>query len=278
MSRSKKRGSDIQNPVKHYIQWAGKEGKLYIFDKSKGEKGERVFFKDLKFAVLDQLHTVTGFQKGRNGKGKGIYGTEVWDVKTEKMTVWVGGEKQAEDYYENLKGINGLKYAKNVYIAIFRTDGEVELGRITLTGSSFSGWLNFLAGKEEYKDQGKIANLYDAGILISGRTKQKTNGDTKYYEPKFSTFELTEEDEELLEEMDRELQNYLETRGKVERTTANQEVDEEEEEEEEDAPAPKPRKSTTTKRKAQPAEPEEDDEEYDEDDHEDAEDLEDLPF
>lgn len=255
MSRSRPRASGPETPVKYNVKWSGKDGVLTIYDRQ-SKKEQQV--KTVDFVVLDELHTVAGFKPGRrNEKGKPIRGTEVRDVKNDEISVFIDGKKVDTGVWAELKeGINGIKYAKSVYIGLINKKGVMEIAKFTLSGSGFSGYLNFLNAQEEYEGMEKVKQTAPGvGITLVGKSKLKTNGDSKYYEPMFDVFELSDDEEDTATELDQELQKYLDAvfDNKVQATV------EEEEEEEEDEPR---RTSTRTapKRNSQKEEEEEDDE------------------
>lgn len=247
MSRSRPKART--SPVKHYFEWSGSEGKLYYYDK---EAKENVYFSKLKFVVLDELHTVSGFSDEHNN---GIRGTEVQSLD-QPITVYIGKKKHSTGLYADLKSsVNGLKYAKSVYLGVITKKDGIEIAKLTLKGAAFSAWINFLNGKEEYAEDGKVDMFGEGvGITIVGKSKQKKKGNTKYYEPKFEAFELSDEENEEALTLDEELQAYFDqTPSKAD-----------------DNP-----KDTTP---ASTADDEPEEEEEEEEAHEDAQDEDDLPF
>lgn len=249
MSRSRP-NNKLTSPVKHYFDWSPSQGKLSFWDK---EKKEDVFFPKLNFVVLDQLHTVAGFSKKHNN---GINGTEVRDLKT-PITVYIGKKKEATDVYVNLKNnVTGLKYAKAVYIGILKKDAPMEIAKIVFTGSTFGAWLNFINGKEEYDGEDSVnVTAERVGVKIVGKTKLKTNGSAKWYEPKFQVFTTSEEEDAEAVSLDTTLQDYLDS--KIARVSTPEEKEQVTSDESEDQDY---------------------EEEKEEEEQEDAEDLNDLPF
>lgn len=243
MSRSRP-NTRTKSPVKHYFEWSGSEGKLYFYDKA---KKQNVYFPNMKFVVLDELHTVSGFSKDNN---TGIRGTEVRDINT-PITVWIGKKKHTTATYSELKNsVNGLKYTKSVYIGLVKKDGSLEMAKLTLKGAAFSSWINFLKGAEDYVKNDAVDPFADnVGIEIIGKSKQKKNGATKYYEPKFATFEMDEDQGALATTLDDELQTYFDNTLSKNDDNANpsvidnddekdQDTEQEEEETDEDQKAP----------------------------------------
>lgn len=254
MSRSRP-NKNAKSPVQHYFEWSGSEGKLYFYDK---EAKENVYFPKLKFVVLDELHTVTGFSDKHNN---GIRGTEVRELDS-PITVWIGKKKHSTDTYANLKtSVNGLKYAKSVYIGVIKKGGTMELAKLTLKGSAFSAWVNFLKGAEDYAENSSVDQFGEGvGISITGKSKQKKKGTTKYYEPKFESFDLSEQEDATAIELDSQLQEYFDNTPTSKDDNPNEE------------------KEQTPATNAEDPEPEDDPEVEAEEEHEDAEDVDDLPF
>lgn len=256
MSRSRPRASGPETPVRYNVKWSGKDGVLTIYDRQSKKEQE---VETIDFVVLDELHTVAGFKSGRRGeKGKPIRGTEVRDVKNDEISVFIDGKKVETGVWAELKDrVNGIKYAKSVYIGLINKKGVMEIAKLSLSGSSFSGYLTFLNATEEYEGFDKVKpTAPGVGITIVGRSKLKTNGDSKYYEPMFDVFDLSDEEEDTATELDGELQKYLDAVFNN-RIQANIEEEQEEEEDEE------PRRTstrTTPRRNAQKEEEEDDDE------------------
>lgn len=257
MSRSRP-NKNRKSPVKHYFDWSGSEGKLFFYNK---EEKENVYFPKLNFVLLEgDLHTITGFSKKHNN---GIRGTEVRDLNN-PITVWIGKNKHSSGKYSDLKSISGLKYAKPLYIAMLKKDGSFELAKLTLKGAAFSAWINFLKGAEEYAEAGSVDPYGEGvGIRIVGKSKMKKNGATKYYEPKFELFDLTDEQDEEAIELDKELQEYFDETPSTTDDNDNDPIDESDDDGDDNS--------------SEDADDEQEDEETEEE-HEDAEDVDDLPF
>ena len=207
MSRSRPT-KRLKSPVENYFDWAGKKGELSFWDK---EKKERKYFPKMKFVVLDELHTVGGFHPASD---KPIRGTEVRNLKEEKIKVWVGGKEHSTGYLDDLKeDIKGLKYQKSVYIAVLQK-GKASLAKLSLISSSLGAFIGFTEGSGDYDGNGKV-DLYEEGkgVAIAGKSKLKKKGDNKWYEPTFEIMDISEEEEAEALRLDGILQEYFDARA-----------------------------------------------------------------
>ena len=215
------------SPVKLYLEWAGgsDHGKISYWDRA--EKKNK-YLKGLKFVVLDERASVSGFSEEKNSK---IRGTEVKNTKTEKMRVWVGkASKPIEGFYQDLKTqVSGLRYAKVLYVGVFTNEG-LQLCKLTLDGAANSAWMNFTKGEENYKEGHGPVNLMTHGVSVIGRVPKK-KGSNNYYEPLFEAFELDEQQSKMADDLDKLLQEYFDgaVNGDQSVTTNSSQVAEEEE-------------------------------------------------
>lgn len=210
MSRSNKQlQTNVESPVKFYFEWSGGEGYLKYYNK---ETGKNVVVPKMNFVVLDaSLHSVSGFS---DKYSSGIRGTEVRDLKKEEITVYINGQSPIKGMYDDLKNkVNGLKYAKPIYVGAIGKDGEINICKITLKGAALSSWLDFLKGDGDYAGKDKVNPYGDnIGITITGKSKPKKKGSTTYYCPNFEVIEITEEQGSEALELDKQVQLYLDSK------------------------------------------------------------------
>lgn len=218
-----------KSPVKLYLEWAGSSDHGMISYYDRDEKKNK-YLKGLKFVVLDERSSVSGFNEEKNC---GIRGTEVKNTKKEQIKVWIGkAKKPIEGFYQDLKSqISGLRYARVLYIGVFTKDG-LELCKLTLDGAANSAWMNFTKGAENYEGKGTV-DIMTHGVNVIGRVAKK-KGSNNYYEPLFEAFELSEEQGKQADDLDRLLQEWFDgasnDSGEKGTTTSTQSSDEVEEE------------------------------------------------
>lgn len=198
MSRSQ---PNLKNPATRFMQWRGGEeggGRVTWYDKETEEEKEVKL--PFSFIVLDELNTIAGFSKKDRS---GFWSNEVKNmskeefvVKTKSGTVAIG---KYADISDEIKG-KGAKYAKSVYIAFKDETGELVLGNIKFIGAALTAWINF----------NKKFDVYKCASAISGAKKEKTGTNT-YFTPIFDGQEVAEATEKAANELDSQLQAYLNT-------------------------------------------------------------------
>jgi hypothetical protein len=197
MSRSN--NTEISNPAKRFYQWKGGEGKVEYFDKSLGEKGEKVNVPlPFTFLVLDRLSCIRGYS---DADQSGFWSNEVRDLKKEQLTVRTKKGIVATNLYANLAPVlnMGAAYCQSVYIAVKGADGKLEICNIQMTGAALSEWITLCKGKDIYK----------YAVSITGAAAQK-KGATKYFTPVFSLNPtIAEATEQQAINLDKELQEYM---------------------------------------------------------------------
>jgi len=186
----------LTTPSQRFYEWSGSRGTIEYYDK---EKGERINVKlPFKFIVLDELHTITGYN---DQDQSGYWSNEVrttredFTVRTKRGVKYVGS-------YKNDQGIvqmpQGAKYAKSIYIAHKIGDDWV-IGNLKASGVALTSWID-LSGK--HRTEGNIT-------AVTGST-EGSKGATKFLIP---TFEYggapTGDILEIATDLDRELQAYL---------------------------------------------------------------------
>lgn len=137
-NRAKAFQAPLSNPAKRFLEWKSNEKAFSYFDKEKKEnvKVELPF----KFLVLDQLHTVSGWN---DATSSGIFSNEVKFISKQVMTVKpFKGNEIAKGLYadikEKVKNAGG-HYVKSIYIML--EDGT--LANIQLKGSAVQQWGEF---------------------------------------------------------------------------------------------------------------------------------------
>jgi len=168
MSRSRK-STGAQNPAAKTMEWKGgsDSGHWKYWDK---DAQTEVAVKGLRFLVLDELSSVSGWAEQYNGSG---FSNEVHSTNNEPLVVrvFVGKGKTkvvAEGLYADIKGNlpAGLKYTKVIYA--YDIDNK-ETIRLLLKGAALSAWINseldkqYIVEQTEYADgkKGAIKDLQD---------------------------------------------------------------------------------------------------------------------
>jgi len=198
MSRSN--NTDLINPAKRFVDFAGGEGVLRYFDKSLGEKGENVSIEfPYKFFVLDRVAQCTGGVDDNNGY-LGFWSNAVKNLKTQQFTVRSKRGVEVQGYYNDIKGFTGLKFMTGLYVATKNADGEFQIEYLKLKGAALTAWI----------EHTKVhRNIYEGAFGITGVASKK-KGTNTYYEPVFEHYAKVSEDAETAAQaLDIELQEYL---------------------------------------------------------------------
>lgn len=194
MSRSN--NVEIRNPAEKFFQWDGKKGGFNWFDKSKGEKGERVHLPlPFEFAVLDVLATVKGFDDKTQS---GYWSNEVRNVGEDQLIVRTKEGVVGKGLYKDIiDRLSGASYCQSVYIG-YSENGTLRLGNLQLTGIALSSWI-------EYRKKHKIYS----GKIIVNRMLDGRKGAVEYKIPVFEPAEIDDESDGLAKALDMVLQEYL---------------------------------------------------------------------
>lgn len=151
-NRTKTFQAPSSNPAKKFLEWKSNSKTFVYFDKSiaesmKGKSDEEIkeaanvpVSLPFKFLVLDQLHTVKGWNDASSSK---IFSNEVKFISKQVMTVKpFKGNEIAKGLYadikEKVKNAGG-HYVKSIYIML--EDGT--LANIQLKGSAVQQWGEF---------------------------------------------------------------------------------------------------------------------------------------
>ncbi|WP_296683170.1 hypothetical protein [Flavobacterium sp.] len=151
-NRTKAFAQPLSNPAKRFLEWKSNDKTFGYYDKSiaesmKGKSADEIkeaanvkIQLPFKFLVLDQLHTVSGWN---DATSSGIYSNEVKFISKQVMTVKpFKGNEIAKGLYadikEKVKNAGG-HYVKSIYIML--EDGT--LANIQLKGSSVQQWGEF---------------------------------------------------------------------------------------------------------------------------------------
>lgn len=192
MSRSN--NNVTANPCTRWFEWSGSTGQLKYWDK---EKSENVFIElPFTFLVLDQLSTVTGYSDEAQS---GIWSNEVRDLRNEPLTVRTKIGIIGKGLYNSVKGLNGARFTKSLYIAYYDEAKQLQIGNLKATGACLSAWIEFSRGR----------NVYQGAVVLAGSTQAK-KGATKYFIPNFEIKEaVSEATDNAAKELDKKLQTYL---------------------------------------------------------------------
>jgi hypothetical protein len=175
------RGKALKNADGSIIKKVVRDTGWYYWDKSgnDGEGCEVHVPMPITFAWLETASSLSGYNKDRE---TGVYSNEVLDLKKHTMTVKVGKDTIAEGFYADIKADAkeaGAKFCNAVY-GLVNVDGEYEIWRFLMVGSSFSSWVNF---SNNIKNKTKSITIYDS------KERETPNGDI-YEEPVFKYLEL----------------------------------------------------------------------------------------
>lgn len=159
------------NPATKFLNWKSNDQQFSYYDK---EIKENVAVPlPFKFLVLDELHTISGWN---DATSSGIYSNEVKYISKEIMTVKpFKGNEIAKGLYKEIKErvqAAGGHYVKSIYIML--VDGT--LANIQLKGSAVQAWGDFT--------QKSRARLSDEWVEVSS-AKEGKKGAVKFYVPEF---------------------------------------------------------------------------------------------
>lgn len=188
-----------KNPSTRFIDWHGGEDatdRLTYWDKEQETSiGVPLPF---SFLVLDELHTVTGFNDAQHS---GYWANEVKDLKNDIIVVRTKQGIQAKGTYDQIKALNlnGLKYAKSVYVGYYDDANELAIGNIKLAGAALTAWIEF----------NKRFNVEQCAVQLLKADGPYKKGSTTYYVPVFDGRAVSPETDKRWVELDRELQTYL---------------------------------------------------------------------
>ena len=169
------------NPATKFIEWKSNEKAFEYYDKETQKKVAIPL--PFKFLVLDELHTVKGWNDATSSS---IYSNEVKFISKEIMTVKpFKGNEIAKGLYKDIKEkivAAGGHYTKSIYVML--EDGS--LSNLQLKGSSVQAWGEFT--------QKSRARLPEEWIIVK-TAKDGKKGAVKFSMPDF-TFERTLSDSE----------------------------------------------------------------------------------
>lgn len=186
------------NPATKFIDWKSNDKQFSYYDK---EKSENVLIPlPFKFLVLDELHTVKGWNDATQSA---IFSNEVKFISRETMTVKpFKGNEIAKGLYKDIKEkiqSAGAHYVKSIYIML--EDGS--LANLQLKGSAVQKWGEFT---QKTKNR-----LPDEWVIVEKAVDGK-KGAVKFTTPEFKFFKsLSEEEAMQADECFNVLEAYLKT-------------------------------------------------------------------
>jgi len=190
---------EVKNPAKAFLQWDGTNGGFNYWDKSKGEKGEKVHVNlPFGFMALDTLATVRGYSDSNKSR---FWSNEVRNTQKDKLTVRTKAGIAATGLYSEVmanKACTGAKYCQSVYV-VASIEGQTCIANIQMMGTALSAWIDF----------GKANKIFKGAITIDSM-KEGKKGVTKYQTPVFKAVEATPEAEAKAKAFGQELKAYLE--------------------------------------------------------------------
>tara|TARA_R110000868_G_scaffold407509_1_gene689042 strand:+ start:125 stop:808 length:684 start_codon:yes stop_codon:yes gene_type:complete len=186
------------NPTTLFLEWKSNKKCFSYYDK---EKSEKVLIPlPFKFLVLDELHTVKGWN---DASSSGIFSNEVKFISKEILTVKpFKGNEIAKGLYKDIKEVvnkAGGNYIKSIYIML--ENGS--LANIQLKGSAVQKWGEFT--------QKTKSRLSDEWVVVDKANEGK-KGAVSFSTPEFSFLSsLSELESEKADECFNILESYLKT-------------------------------------------------------------------
>lgn len=186
------------NPANRFYEWGGKKGNFQYYDKELKQKVEIPL--PFTFIPLDILVTLKGYNKK---KDKGFWSNEIRNTKTDKIVIRSSDGIEKEGLYADLKDfmeLNKINYVQSVYIAYKNDKEALTLGNIQIKTSSLTPWI-------EYTKKNKPIGL---AVSVASFSKEQT-GDVKFVSPIYKGAILKDKTKEEAIELDKQLQEYLNT-------------------------------------------------------------------
>lgn len=178
MSRTSQSSNDnkVSNPSKCYLDWSAGDGQFTYWNGK-----ESVPVKELSFALIDTVKSVTGWDSKSNSR---IYSNSVKSVN-DKFIVreQKTGSVLAEGTYQEIKS-DRWSLTENV-LAMAEIDGEVGIVQVSFSKSALNAFI-------EFRTENKMNDLYRNMITVKSSEEQK-NGRVTYYLPEFSLSDLDSE-------------------------------------------------------------------------------------
>lgn len=180
------------------MEWAGDNGKVTYYDKSKKENVD--MGNKLTFILLDQLATIKGWH---DASSSGIYSNEVKDTRKDPFIVKAfKGGVLAEGLYGNIRdrvGNQGGNFYTTLYVA-FRDGEELKIGALQVKGAALREWMEF--------SKTARADLYKKAIVING-SKEGKKGAITYFTPVFALKDVAPDTDEQAMRLDMALQSHF---------------------------------------------------------------------
>jgi len=201
MSTSNRRQAFAQpqtNPAKKFIDWKSNDKCFNYYDK---ETKENVALPlPFKFLVLDELHTVKGWN---DASQSAIYSNEVKWISKEIMNVKpFKGNEIAKGLYKDIKEkvkSAGAHYVKSIYVML--EDGSI--ANLQLKGASCQSYGDFTAKTR--------SRLTDEWVEVANFVEGK-KGAVKYTTPEFKFKKsISDAEADLADEAFNTLEAYLKT-------------------------------------------------------------------
>lgn len=210
----------VKNPTTRWFEWDAENGNLKYYDK---EQEENVPVKlPFTFLLLDELAKITGWSDKREAS---IYSNEVHSTVREYLHVQCNQTTIAEGKYGGIKEQverEGGRYTSSLYIAYKNDSGELVIGNLALKGGALPSWIDFGKEVEQLK--------YKEAIQIKkSREESFTNKDGEeisYRVPVFNLKEVSEDTHEKALDLNRDLEDYFDSRPDYSQETNGQEQSE----------------------------------------------------
>lgn len=197
------------NPAQYRFNW--KSGKKCFVRYNREDKTKTTVKLPFTFIPLDQLSTVTGYQKRTNSS---IYANEVRDTRVERLVVKSSlGNVIADGLWMDIKDkVAAAKagFAVIVYCAFKDEKGGLKLASIQMSGCARSSWFDFTKKHSRSEIESKAVRVSE--VITDD------SGEIAFNAPVFELVALSDETNAEAVKIDQELQNFL--KGYFSRTTA----------------------------------------------------------
>lgn len=191
------------NPASKFIEFKSDNKAFEYWDKE--EKKNKQLPLPLRFIVLDELATITGYNDDNRC---GFYSNEVHSTAKEPLTVRTfKGNDSWDGLYSDIKGdvkAAGGKFAKSMYCMLV---DDYDLVNIKLQGAALSEWMD-----------AKIDTRRNV-ICVGAEFKEGHKGKTVYNIPIFTTETVPDNVNKMAVEQDEILQQYFKDKASPEGNT-----------------------------------------------------------
>ena len=190
------------NPAQRFYEWDGQSGQIRYYDKE--QKQNIPLELPFTFLLIEQAAKITGWN---DQSDSAIFSNEILQTNEDQLIVKAhkGGELCRGLYAEIKESVKskGGNFTASLYIACKDDNDQLYLANLSLKGKALSAWMDFR------KESGM--KVWDNAVTIDSYT-EGSKGSITYRMPSFKLREIAPETNEQAKEMDRQLQEFLQSK------------------------------------------------------------------